>query len=90
MPSQWYLDGMRVTIDKAGRIVVPKAMRDELGLDPETPLEIELVDGRLELSPPESSARIVEGPHGPVIETAGTTITDEQVRRTLEAVRERR
>ena len=81
---------MRVTIDKAGRIVVPKAMRDELGLTPDTPLDVDVVDGRIELSPPESSARIVEGPHGPVIETTGTTITDEQIRETLEAVRERR
>jgi AbrB family looped-hinge helix DNA binding protein len=81
---------MRVTIDKAGRIVVPKAMRDELGLTPDTPLDIEVVDGRLELSPPESSARLVEGPHGLAIETPGATITDEQVRQTLEAVRERR
>jgi len=81
---------MQVTIDKAGRIVVPKTMRDELGLTPETALEIELVDGRIELSPPESSARIVEGRYGPVIETAGATITDELVRQTLDAVRERR
>ena len=81
---------MRVTIDRAGRIVVPKAMRDELGLTPDTSLEIEVVDGRLELSPPESSARLVAGRYGPVIETAGARITDEQVRQTLEAVRERR
>jgi AbrB family looped-hinge helix DNA binding protein len=81
---------MRVTIDRAGRIVVPKAMRDELGLTPETPLEIEVVEGHLEVSPPESSARIVEGPHGPVIEKTGVTVTDAQIRETLEAVRERR
>jgi AbrB family looped-hinge helix DNA binding protein len=81
---------VRVTIDKAGRIVVPKVMRDELGLTPETNLQMEVVDGHLEISPPETSARIVEGPYGPVIETAGGRITDEQVRKTLEAVRERR
>jgi AbrB family looped-hinge helix DNA binding protein len=81
---------MRVTIDRAGRIVVPKAMRDELGITPDTPLEIEVVDDHIELSPPPSSARIVEGPCGPVIETSGGTITDEMVRETLEAVRERR
>lgn len=81
---------MRVTIDRAGRIVVPKAMRDELGLEPDTPLDIELVDGHLEISPPASSARLVEGPHGLVIETPGATITDAQIRATLEAVRERR
>lgn len=35
-------NGMRVKIDKAGRVVVPKAIRDRLGLRPDT--EIELVE----------------------------------------------
>ena len=81
---------MRVTIDRAGRIVVPKAMRDELGLTPETPLEIEVVDDHVEISNPSSSAEIVETPYGPAIATTGTTITSEDVRRVLEATRERR
>jgi AbrB family looped-hinge helix DNA binding protein len=81
---------MNVTIDRAGRIVVPKAMRDEMGLTPDTPLEIELVNGRLELTVRNEPARIVEGPHGPVIAKTGVTVTDEQIRETLEAVRERR
>jgi AbrB family looped-hinge helix DNA binding protein len=81
---------MQVTIDRAGRIVVPKAMRDELGLTPDTPLEIEMVDDHIELSNPAGSARIVEGPHGPVIASTGRTITDEDIRRILEANRERR
>ena len=81
---------MRVTIDKAGRIVVPKAMRDEMGLTPEGPLEIEVVDDHIEISNPASAARIVEGPHGPVIAATGKTITDEDIRRILEATRERR
>ncbi len=81
---------MDVTIDRAGRIVVPKVMRDQLGLTPETPLDIELVNGRLELSVRDEPAHIVEGPHGPVIAKTGVTVTDEQIRETLEAVRERR
>ena len=32
---------MKVTIDKAGRIVVPKPVRDALGLDPGDELELE-------------------------------------------------
>ncbi len=34
------INGMNVKIDKAGRIVVPKAMRERLGLRPDSELEI--------------------------------------------------
>jgi AbrB family looped-hinge helix DNA binding protein len=81
---------MHVTIDKAGRVVVPKQLRDELGLTPETPLEIEIVDGHLELSTPHEPAKLITGPHGPSIAATGTPITDKDVRATLEAVREHR
>ena len=34
VPWKWYCVGMRSTIDKAGRLVVPKVLRDRLGLRP--------------------------------------------------------
>jgi AbrB family looped-hinge helix DNA binding protein len=81
---------MHVSIDNAGRVVVPKRLRDELGFLPGVPLEVDVVDGHLELSAPHEPAKLVTGPHGPSIAATGTPITDEDVRRTLEAVRERR
>jgi AbrB family looped-hinge helix DNA binding protein len=81
---------MHVSIDSAGRVVIPKPLRDELGFSPDKPLEAEVVDGRLELSTPHEPAKLVEGPNGPVVAATGTPLTDEDVRRTLEAVRERR
>ena len=54
---------MRTTIDAAGRLVVPKRLRDELGFTPGTELELEAVDGRLEVGVP-SRVRIEQGPHG--------------------------
>ena len=81
---------MHVSIDSAGRVVVPKPLRDQLGLTPDTPLEIDVVDGHIELSAPHTPAKLVEGPNGPVVAATGTPLTDDEVRRTLEAVRERR
>jgi bifunctional DNA-binding transcriptional regulator/antitoxin component of YhaV-PrlF toxin-antitoxin module len=77
-------------MDRAGRVVIPKPLRDELGFSPDRSLEAEVVDGRLELSAPYEPAKLIDGPHGPYFAATGTPLTDEDVRRTLEAVRERR
>jgi AbrB family looped-hinge helix DNA binding protein len=41
------------TVDKAGRIVIPKAMRDRLHLAPGTQIEVVDSGDRLELIPPD-------------------------------------
>ena len=81
---------MKVSIDRAGRVVVPKTFREELGLSPDVSLEIEVVDGHLELSAPSQPARVVDGPSGPMVAATDTPIGDEQVRHVLEAARDRR
>ncbi len=40
-----------VKIDKDGRFRIPKAMRDELGLEPRQQLEVSVIDGGLKLVP---------------------------------------
>ena len=42
---------MMVTIDKAGRIVIPKPVRDALGLDPGDELELESTAEHLTIRP---------------------------------------
>jgi AbrB family looped-hinge helix DNA binding protein len=54
---------MRTTIDAAGRIVVPKPLRDQLGFAPGTELDVDAIDSRLEVVVP-SRVRVEEGPHG--------------------------
>ncbi len=54
---------MRTTIDAAGRLVVPKRLRDELGFAAGTELELDAVDARLEVAVP-SRVRVEPGPYG--------------------------
>lgn len=42
---------MRATIDKAGRVVVPKALREAIRLRPGVELELRLVGDALEIRP---------------------------------------
>jgi AbrB family looped-hinge helix DNA binding protein len=75
---------MRTTIDVAGRVVVPKRLRDQLGFTPGTELEVEAVDGRLEIAVP-SRVRVEEGPRGVRFTADGDqTLTAEQVRGLME------
>ena len=48
---------MVVTIDSAGRLVIPKSIRDQVGFTPDLPLEISVRDGRVEIEP---APRVVE------------------------------
>jgi AbrB family looped-hinge helix DNA binding protein len=80
---------MRTTIDSAGRIVIPKAMRDSVGLAPGAEIEIELRDGRIEIEPAAVPMRIAYRAGRPVIETdvEMPSLTAEDVRETLERTR---
>lgn len=47
------------TMDAAGRLVLPKAIRDEAQLKPGMPLQITVSDGRVEIEPAPREVRIV-------------------------------
>ena len=81
---------MRTTIDRAGRIVVPKPLRDELGLAAGRELELEAVDGRLEITVQPTPMHLEgEGRNVAAVSDVGPLpeLTPEQVRDTLERVR---
>ncbi len=81
---------MRTTIDKAGRLVVPKPLRDELGLRGGEVLEIGVgQDGRLEIEPPVTPMRLARQGKATVAVTDREmpTLTQEIVRETLERTR---
>jgi AbrB family looped-hinge helix DNA binding protein len=68
----------------AGRLVVPKPIREQLGFSPGIELELDAVDGRLEVTVP-SRVRIEDGPHGPRLTTgADERLTADDVRELIE------
>jgi AbrB family looped-hinge helix DNA binding protein len=80
---------MKTVIDSAGRIVVPKALRQALGLKPGQPLQIRAGDGRLEIEIAAAPMKLKKRGKGLVAvpETELPSLTAEQVRDTLERVR---
>ena len=80
---------MRASIDRAGRVVVPKALRDALDLRPGTMLEVTQEDGRLVLEPTPVPMRLVRRGKGLVALPTKPIprLTAAQVRAVLDAGR---
>ncbi len=80
---------MRTTIDAAGRIVVPKSVRDALNLSAGRAIDVIYVDGRIEieLAPAEVEVSAEDGL--PVVRPVDPLppLTDELVRDTLDSTR---
>jgi AbrB family looped-hinge helix DNA binding protein len=74
---------MRTTIDKAGRLVIPKALRDSVGLRPG---EVEVTaDGASLRVEPISGESLVERAGRLVIPSSGSALTDGDVRELRDA-----
>lgn len=81
------LDGMKTTIDSAGRIVVPKSLRAALGLKGGDEVEITLQGERIELVPVPRKVSLREAPGGLLVSDVGVGLGPEEVREELERVR---
>jgi AbrB family looped-hinge helix DNA binding protein len=80
------------TMDSAGRLVLPKEIRDEARLEPGMPLRIVCRDGRVEIEPAPREVRVVRKGRLRIavpIE-AGDPLRSETVRETTTEVRGRR
>lgn len=83
---------MKTTIDSAGRLVIPKKLRDQAGLTPGMELEIRCRDGRIEVEPAPINVRlerrdgflvaVADGPMPP--------LTNEMVNEVLDEIRAER
>jgi AbrB family looped-hinge helix DNA binding protein len=78
---------MQTAIDAAGRVVVPTALCESLGLAPGQTLEITERDGHLVVASAPTSMRLIDDGDGLVAVTEMPTLTTDLVRETLERTR---
>ncbi len=83
---------MKIAMDSAGRLVIPKRIRQEANLQAGAPLEIEWRDGRIEIEPAPMPVRLVR--KGPLLIAVPMKpvgpLTSEAVEGTREALRRER
>jgi len=72
---------MRTTIDKAGRIVIPRELREQAGLVP-GPVDIHLVGNTIQIEVPESEVELVRDEYGYLVIAAqeGEPMTVDELR----------
>jgi len=80
---------MRTSVDAAGRVVIPKDLRERLGIRRGRALEIRERDGRIEIEPVPTSMTLVRRSAGAVAVPGEKLppLTDDLVRDTLERTR---
>lgn len=79
----------KLTLDKAGRIVLPKALRDELQLAPGDAVEAESSGEEITLRPLRGNAPLRKK-HGIWVYRAGEPLSDSVVQKTMRDVRRER
>jgi AbrB family looped-hinge helix DNA binding protein len=78
-----------ITLDKAGRVVLPKPVRDELELSPGDSLEISTSEDEIILRPARSRARMYKK-HGVWVLHGGEPLAADVVEKTLQKARRER
>lgn len=77
---------MEATVDQVGRIVLPKRLRDQLGLGPGSTVDVSLYGDGLHVSPGGRTARL-EHREGKLVAVAQTPVTDEDVLGLIDSIR---
>ena len=78
------VETIRTTIDTAGRIVIPKVLRDQLALQGGDELEIDALTNHLEIRRAGAGQALVEAHNGLRTMASGPGLSPDQVRGLLE------
>lgn len=77
MGFQWYRLPMEAVIDSGGRVVLPKHLRDALGLTPGTTVDISPYGTGVQVTPGGRTATLKREPDGRLVAVGEPVVTDE-------------
>lgn len=75
----WYPNPMEATIDSGGRILLPKSLRDALGLAPGSTVDVSAYGAGVQITPGGRTARLQRNADGRLVATSTTAFTDEEM-----------
>lgn len=84
--NRWYRFPMEAVVDQAGRVVLPKPIRDALGLLPGTKVDITPYGAGAQIVPAGRTARLVDE-HGVLVAAGDTPVDDDVVFALIDAGR---
>lgn len=70
---------MEAVIDSGGRIVLPKQLRDALGLTPGSRVDVSAYGGGLQITPGGRTARVERDANERLVARADTEVSDEMM-----------
>jgi len=76
---RWYRDPMDAVIDSVGRVVLPKQLRDALGLMPGTKVDISRYGSGVQITRGGRTARLEREADGRLVSHGDTVVTDEMM-----------
>ena len=78
---------MDATIDSGGRLLLPKRIRDSLGLVPGSKVDVSLYGSGVQITPGGRTARLERDTDGRLVSRAEAVVTDEQMFALIDAGR---
>ncbi|WP_128773102.1 AbrB/MazE/SpoVT family DNA-binding domain-containing protein [Actinomyces oricola] len=70
---------MEATIDSGGRLLLPKSIREALGLVPGSKVDVSPYGSGVQITPGGRTARLERGADGRLVSRAETVVTDAQM-----------